>query len=110
MEGLTQKTKESLTPLSISNSYVPTLYDLRLDIHHLKPNFNGEVVIDLEKKDSSSSAFSLTLHASKLVVLGATLIVESGSSPLKTSYDRSKQQVTFTSEDMVGSQAKIHLK
>lgn len=110
MEGLTQKTKETLTPLSISNSYVPTLYDLRLDIDHLKPNFNGEVVIDLEKKDSSSSAFSLTLHASKLVVLGATLIVESGSSPLKTSYDRSKQQVTFTSEDMVGSQAKIHLK
>lgn len=105
---MTQDSVET-TLLSLSNSYVPTLYDLRLDIDHQKPNFTGEVAIDLQKKDGAASVFSVALHASKLVVMGATLISDGKSSPLNIVYDRPNHQVTFSSDQVVAD-AKIILK
>ncbi|ODV64673.1 hypothetical protein HYPBUDRAFT_8532 [Hyphopichia burtonii NRRL Y-1933] len=84
------------SPLTLTNSYLPTKYELTLDIDYQKPNFKGSLDIDLEKSNDSDK-FELTLHSNKLVITRASV---DGIS-LKISYNRSQQQVTFSSEEPI---------
>lgn len=89
--------------LSLSNTFLPVLYDLRLSINHTKPNFIGKLTVDVVSQ--KSSPFNLTLHASKLVLtkcyIETDLVI-----PLQVVYDRPNQTVTLSSEIEL-SEAKV---
>ncbi|KAG7660804.1 uncharacterized protein J8A68_005621 [[Candida] subhashii] len=98
----------SSIPLSISNEVIPIHYHYKLNINHLKPNFSGEAIIKLSKNCNKNASeepqgvatfgFSLTLHASRLIITKATI----GDVPLKVTYDKPNQRITFSSpEDAV---------
>ncbi|KAK6205334.1 peptidase family M1-domain-containing protein [Scheffersomyces amazonensis] len=93
---------QSLTPLELSNSYVPAKYSLDLTINHLKPNFNGQVIIDLIKNDNFNGNipdhFELSLNCHRLVLTSIELVQESVE-PIKLSanYDRINHRVKLTS-------------
>lgn len=103
---------EKLSVLSLLNEYEAQLYELKLQINHTKPNFNGELGIRLKRKDTAkanSSMFELKLHAAKIVVIGAELRAGEKTVPLKTSYDRKAQTLTLTGDgaDVEASQKDV---
>lgn len=98
---------ESAPSLAVSNRFVPALYELKLDINHTKPNFQGQLDILLKENDvynverlQTSTKFSLSLHASKLVITKAVLNTTS-EVKLTVKYDRINSQVTLSSSEDV---------
>ncbi|EGW30536.1 uncharacterized protein SPAPADRAFT_73236 [Spathaspora passalidarum NRRL Y-27907] len=83
--------------LLLSNQVIPTDYHYKLTINHLKPNFSGEAIIQWKNTSDDSTGFSLTLHASKLVITSATI----GDIKLKITYDKQNQRVSFTTEEAI---------
>lgn len=67
-----------LVPLLLSNAFVPSAYELSLNIEHQKPNFKGSAVIQLEKNTACTDVpknFEFTVNCNKLVLLSAKLSV-----------------------------------
>lgn len=95
-------TSGSDSSLLFKSKYVPASYSLLLSIDHLKPNYTALVVIPVLTNvyfSGSEDAFSMTLHAHRLVITKAELIVESGEKlPLKVSLDRANQHVTLVAD------------
>ncbi|CUM63763.1 uncharacterized protein PRCAT00001347001 [Priceomyces carsonii] len=91
------------TPLTIKNFLVPYLYDLKLSIDHLKPNFKGEVVIHLIENEryrgQKPKKFDFYLHALNIVVTKASVISGENESSLKVSYLKQKNQIQLTTTD-----------
>ncbi|KAK6457729.1 peptidase family M1-domain-containing protein [Scheffersomyces xylosifermentans] len=111
-EQLTKKLASSslgdsfASPLSLTNRFIPILYDLKLSIDHTKPNFQGELVIELVANDlyqtevnTEASSFNLKLHASKLILTSAKLLIGEDDIPLTVKYERKIQQVSLSSKD-----------
>lgn len=87
--------------LLLSNAVVPLSYGLSLSIDHKKPNFTGKVLVPLVANDkchSTESGFSLTLHASRIIVTKAALNYDLLEHSLKISYSRDVQTVTLSSD------------
>lgn len=102
--------------LLLSNSWLPLLYELSINIDHRKPNFSGKVVVPLvpnERGRSDKTGFSLTLHANKIIVTKAILKFGLQDHVLKASYDRNLQLVTLLSEvnhsDLVNQQPQVEI-
>lgn len=90
----------SADPLILANAYLPTLYNLLLDISHSKPNFKGKLTVPLIRRLQlpDEEPFRLTLDAHKLVVTLAVAHSEHEKHPLSIAYDRTARRVTFTGE------------
>lgn len=88
--------------LTLANRYVPLHYHLKLDINHTKPNFQGEVVIDLVANTrytgTTEDGFQLTLHADKLII---TKAVVNDLIPLKVTYDRTAREVKLSTTEAI---------
>ncbi|KAG7821258.1 hypothetical protein KL928_001342 [Ogataea angusta] len=86
--------------LAFSNAYLPTNYDLSLDISS-KANYMGLVVMDLAPNErasfSGSDPFQLVLNAVELVVTDAYLLAGS-QHKLKVEQNRKKETVRFSTD------------
>lgn len=89
--------------LILPNAYLPASYDLHLAVGVLKPNFLGKVVVPLQKNAlcvDPPKAFSLTLHAHKLVITKAIAATANGPLQLKVTHSRADESVTFSHEQL----------
>ncbi|CAH2352687.1 protein Tma108p [[Candida] railenensis] len=98
------------TLLSEKNAFIPSLYKLSLSIDHNKSTFKGLICIDLvanASKFKDSGDFEVTLNSSKIVVTSATLKLnteisdsQQAEEKLKIVYNKDKEQVTFSKQDV----------
>lgn len=106
------------SPLLISNAYLPTSYDLNLNVNHQKPNFTGSATIQLERNPSCTALpdhFEFQLHSNNLVILLAKLFIEgeSESKKLKVTVQKESQTIALSaevpSEEILSKSAKIDI-
>ncbi|KAK6464283.1 peptidase family M1-domain-containing protein [Scheffersomyces coipomensis] len=88
-------------PLSLKNYFLPSLYTLDLQINHTKPNFQGELSIQLIKNDQCNSVsenVSITLHSKNLILTQTHLSSSNleNSIKLSTTYNRQYHTVTLS--------------
>lgn len=102
------------SPLSLTNSHLPDLYDLSLTLDHTKPNFSGNVTIPVLKNlqfKGSADAFEFTLNCSKLVVTKASLRTADKEELIKLApkLDRNQQTITFTADGPVVNPVSVEI-
>ncbi|VEU23581.1 DEKNAAC104464 [Brettanomyces naardenensis] len=98
---------EDLSPsvlLTLSNDFIPSKYDLSLDVSPTKRNYSGEVSIDLvanpNKHVDDEPFFQITLHSLELISVSAQLILDSVVYKLKAKLDSSSQCTRYSSEEL----------
>lgn len=102
--------------LLLENALLPLLYALSLNIDHRKPNFSGSLEAPLTTNDlcpATDSAFSLTLHAHKIIITKAVLKTDESDLPLTVKYARDVQTVALTSttdlSQLIDKNPRVHL-
>lgn len=96
----------SVDTLVLQNAFLPKSYQLNLSIDHTKPNFSGSVLIPLlpnARCTEVPSTFTLALHAHKLVVTKASLVLNDSQILLKVTNLRDQKIVSFSTPDIAVS-------
>lgn len=96
---------ERAKDLVLANRFVPVNYKLNIDISPTKPNFQGDLEIDVVYNNlftgvQDGDQVELSLHSADIVVTSAKFVHEDGSEEVlaKIEYDRSHQLVTLKTE------------
>ncbi|GMF50690.1 unnamed protein product [[Candida] boidinii] len=97
-------------PISLSNKFKPSLYDLSLDVDPLKPNFTGILNIHLVKNernthnDESEDFFFIDLNCSDIIPTNGYVLNNDESNSikdkLKFKLNKSEQTVRVLSETL----------
>lgn len=99
-----------LRPLVLSNYFLPLRYDLKLNINQLKPNFSGELTIDLHQNSQyigdTPTNFKIEFHSQKLIVVKAVLL-DDEPVDLNIKYDRINHRVTMWNDKIFPKNPKV---
>ncbi|GMF08723.1 unnamed protein product [[Candida] boidinii] len=100
----------SNSPISLSNKFKPSHYDLSLDVDPLKPNFTGILNIHLIKNerntnnDDSEDYFYIDLNCSDIIPTNGYVLNNDESNSvkdkLKFKLNKSEQKVRISSESL----------
>lgn len=94
---------QAAVPLVLKNQWLPSHYDVQLDIWPSKRNYNGNVSIELianEKAKTHEMPFEIVLHSSELISLAASLALDSTSYKLKSKLDAKSQTTTYWTDEI----------
>lgn len=98
-----------MRPLALENAYLPTGYTLDLVVDHSRPNFTGNLLVDVTGNPKSDD-FKLILNAHKLVILSAQVLSESEDPKKATvSYNRQQQTVTLTVDEKLPQNVQVKI-